>query len=340
MTNTRLSYRRIEDYLGPGATRFFGAGYRRAAYQIGDIVARVTGDEPGVRALVTVHYPRDWSRKADDADLRPHLSSIDTLVLGAQLSEVYLVHAHGLDADARRSMWLRKVNIKAGVVPQEELVELAASVRLRGRRPAPASPSRVVSVLDCKIGAMRVRLEIEHRLAADVAGTRAYESIDDVLGPAASRYYGDGFKFRQQIIEDVHVDMDELSALASAVIGPIEGGDGGTEGIEGDYQPSVSMVDCFVVNLQLAQVLMYELDAVRRSKSNTLWMLQTALTAGRPMRHCSAPLPARTTIASKHLLPLRGGTWRNVDIVGELGGIGMRSSLAHELPADAVLGPA
>ncbi|GAA3760406.1 hypothetical protein GCM10022402_42880 [Salinactinospora qingdaonensis] len=130
--------------------------------------------------------------------------------------------------------------------------------------------------------------------------------------------------------------MDALTAAATVGLHTVQGARPTPEGIEGDYQPSVTMVDCFVVNLQLAQVLMYEMDGIRRSDSNTLWMLNTVLEAQHPHRSTAPPLRAHTNVTNKHLLTLRGDTWRNVDLAGTLAGVELRCSFAHQLPASAV----
>jgi hypothetical protein len=337
MTSAQLLYSSIDDYLGPAETRFFGHGYRRAEYRVGDIVARPEAAArvgPVVRATVSVAYPRDWSRKAAQVDLRPHLSTVDMLVLGVQFSEVHLAHAYGLDATSRQSAWLRRVTIRAGAKPQEDLAGLSGTAALRGTKAVPGSPNRFRSVYDCQVGEMQARCEIEHDIADRAAGEGCYDSIEDILGPATSRYYGEGFKFSQQHITDLNVDMKSLQASARVRITPTEVGRTATEGLEGRYQPVLSMIDCFVTNLQLSQVLMYEMDSVRRLDSKTLWMLRTVLDASRPDRPCAAALEAHASISEKRLLPLRGTTWRNVDVIGHCGGVNLRSSLAHELPIE------
>lgn len=331
-TGKLLSYRSIDDYLGPGETRFFSRGYRRVEYQVGDIITTPAAlTQSGVQATATLAYPGDWSKKTADVDLRPHLSTVDALVLSAQLSEFYLTHAYGLDSAMRRNMELRRVTLRAGTTPQENLVGVPLSATLRATKPDPQGG--FVSVFDCAAGVMRARCEIKHQIGQQTTAEGAYGSLEDVLGPAVSRYYGEGFKFRRQVIEDVQVDMDALHADTTVRIESTQGGVP-TEGLEGSYQPSVSMIDCFVVNLQMAQVLMYEMDAVDRQNSNTLWMLQTVLEAPKPNRPFRAPQPAHAGIVGKHLLPLRGRKWRNVDIVGSCGGIDLRCSFAHELPAE------
>jgi hypothetical protein len=335
MTDAQLRYSSIDDYLGPAEARFFGQGYRRAEYQVGDIVARPVRDaRPGIHATVTVGYPRDWSRKSANVDLRPHLSTVDMLVLGVQFSEMHLTHAYGLDAVMRQTAWLRRVTLRAGSKPQEDLVGLPGTAILRATKAAPDTPNSFISVYDCQVGEMQARCEIEHQVAERATDERSYASIQDILGPAASRYYGEGFKLRQQHIEDVRADMTALRSSATVQIASAEESHTAAAGIEGKYQPSLSMIDCFVTNLQLAQLLMYEMDSVERHNSNTLWMLRTVLDARQPHRPCTAPLEAHTSISGKHLLPLRGGRWRNVDIGGHCGDVSLRASFAHELPTD------
>jgi hypothetical protein len=333
--STELLYRSIDDYLGPAETRFFGQGYRRAEYQVDNITATPVDDtNPGIRATATVNYPRDWSMKGSNIDLRPHLSTVDMLVLGVQFSEMHLTHAYGLDEIMRRTAWLRRVTLRAGSKPQEDLVRLAGSAKLRETKSVSDAPNSFISVYDCQVGEMQARCEIEHQIANRAIGAKSFESVDDILGPAESRYYGGGFKLRHQHIKDVRLDMATLQSSATVKIESTEKDHTATAGIEGKYQPSLSVIDCFVTNLQLAQALMYEMDSVERHNSNTLWMLRTVLNAKQPDRPYTAPQEAHTSISGKHLLPLRGRTWRNVDILGNCGDVNLRASFAHELPTN------
>ncbi|MET9695832.1 AvrD family protein [Streptomyces sp. NPDC006529] len=342
-TPQKLFLKSVDDYLGPGEGRFFSRGYQRAEYLVRDVVATpVTTERPGIRATVDVSYPADWSRKKNGTDLRPHLSTVDALVLGVQLAELHLVHAYGLTGDARGTMRLRKVVLRAGGAPQEDLLRIPASSRLVRTDDVPGVPGRRLSVHDGAVGELRVRCEIEHDEGVRAEDEGVFGSLDEVLGEGARRFYGDGFKRRRHVIRDVVVDMEELAATAGVhfVPGPAERADGpGALGVDAATEPSVSLVDAFVVNLQLVQVLMYELDRVDRASSNTLWMMQTVLTAA----DTALPLPVRgdeaqaasARLTAKRVLPLRGGVWRSVDIEASLGGVGVRASFAHELPPEA-----
>ncbi|MFC4606535.1 AvrD family protein [Streptomyces maoxianensis] len=326
----------IDDYLGPRDQRFFGEGFKRGVHQVGEIV--VGYDDAGtghVRGRASVSYPADWSRKGD-TDQRPHLSTIDVLVLGVQLSEVYLAHSRGLGEQQRAGAWLRRAWIKAGSSPvEDDLQGFDIEAVLAEVRPSPDGPDRLVSVLDSRIGTLTIRTEIDHPVGTPVTTAGRYSSLDALLGDSAQRPFGSAYKNRRQIIEDVEVVLgDELQDTRAGVRFdirsdvPVAG-----QGIEGLHQPSVSMIDSFVVGLQLGQVMLYELDGVSRAESNTLWMRQTVLEADSPLR----PLD-RCTETSAHLADSivlntsKGESWRRADIVGELGGVRLRCSVAHQLP--------
>jgi hypothetical protein len=217
------------------------------------------GRRAGARARIGLSYPSDWFTKAERTDLRPHLSTIDLLVLSAQLSEIHLAHAYTLDNRLRRISWLRKVSLRAGPAPQEELLGMPSSAVPVSTEPVPGSDRLHASVYDCAVGVMRARIEIVHPVAGAVSGQWTYPSMEQALGPAPSRYYGDGFKSRRQVITDVAVDLDQLVASAQVGVEPAGEIAVPVDGIEGRFQPTFTMVDAFVTSLQLGQVLLYEL---------------------------------------------------------------------------------
>lgn len=334
MSHTELRYSSIEDYLGPADNRFFGRGFRRVDHRVTHLSVDPLVVGQGTRAKVTVEYPHDWSSKGK-IDIPPHLSTVDMLLLGAQLSEAHLAHACGLDESARTTMWLRKVVIRAGNAPQEDLDGLDGSAKLVSTKELADQPGRHESVYATSVGAMSARYTIQHPIGERAEAGARFATLDDVLGDGAARYFGGGFKDKQQHVEDVVIDMAELRGSAAVRLEPVAGSVPHPAGLEGAWQPSVSMVDCFVIDLQLAQVLMYEMDSVQRRDSNTLWMVRTVLESTAPDRPYPAPLATTVAVTGKELIPLRGATWRNVEIAGECGGVRLKCSFTHQLPVTA-----
>jgi hypothetical protein len=320
----------IDDYLGPGEKRFFANGYRRVGQRLTELAFEETDGLPGLRATASVEYPADWSKKRSGVDLPPHLSTIDALVFGARLAELQLTAAHGLGPRHRAAMWLRRVDIKAGSAPVEEGFDaLPASASLVDTRPRAGSASGQTSTVDCRVGPMKVRLEVEHEAAGP--GDRA---APREAGPASPEEpdpspFQDGYRSGRQSVTRIEVAPDSRSSTASVQIAAAAAG--GT-GLEAAYQPSVSMIDAFVVALQLGQTMLYELDQVDRTQSNTLWMRRTVLESATPRRPLDRPVEVTARLEQDLLVEARSGVWRTADIVSTCAGVHVKCAVTHRIP--------
>ncbi|GAA4438441.1 AvrD family protein [Actinokineospora soli] len=324
MTNQTLQRATVDDYLGDGARRFFSAGYRRVDYTFGAVSVSVPGaGHATVATTVGLGYPGDWSKKAAGVDLRPHLSTIDAILLGVQLAEMCLVAAFRPDPAAHRAMWVRRVKIRAGQRPEEDLGELPLGGRLRATERV---GDEFVSTVDCQVGAMRVRCEVVHTGVAIHTGRTTLSDPDALLGPADQRYYGTGFARATHRIDDLAVDGVRASGTVRLQQSDAD------QGIEGAYAPAVTMVDAFATGLQLAQILLYELDGMRRADSNTLWMRSTTLDVRDPRRPADGPLALTTGLDNSELIAMDGGRWRTADVVTDLAGTTFTCAVAHALP--------
>lgn len=136
----------ISDYLGAPERRFFGEGYKRSRHRLTDFhVPEPDGavaEVPRLAATAQVEYPSDWSRKGD-TDQRPHLSTVDVLLLGAQLTEALLTSHLGLTEWELATVWLARVRIKAGNRPvEDDLAGFPVSAQTAGRLSSPGPAAR------------------------------------------------------------------------------------------------------------------------------------------------------------------------------------------------------
>ncbi|GAA4785939.1 AvrD family protein [Streptomyces ziwulingensis] len=323
----------MDDVLGPRSKRFFGEGYKRAEHKLRDItVTQEKGQPARADAAVRVRYPSNWSRKGD-TDQRPHLSTVDVLVIGAQLCEILLADAVGLTAREQSEAVLLRVRIKAGTTPvEEDLAGFPASARLAGTAPAAGESGRFVSTMECRVGTLRMTCAVRHGRAARPASLPVRCSSErTTLGAPHTRLFGTGFTTRRQFVEDVELDL--AAGSASAAVRIDEAVHAPAAGLEAGLRNCASPIDAFVVGLQLGQVLLYALDQVPRSRSNTLWMRETVLDLDPARAALSASDDTAVRLErSRRLTNSRGEVWRSADIVGDLRGIGMRCSVAHRLP--------
>lgn len=328
--STLLYYENVDDRLGPAEKRAFGAGFRRSSHTTGRV--RVEGGR--VEARAGVHYPADWSSKGG-VDQLPHLSTVDVLVIGAQLAELAIARSHGLDAEQRGAMWLRDVRIRAGRVPLEEgLDDFAVSAVLVDTGDEDVIvPGFRISTVDAQVGPLRITCVVEHPPSAGTgAGLDApgEDSLDVMLGDPGARYYGGGYRAVRTSVGALKVDRSTSGATATATVRV--GDHPAGEGLDGFRQPSVSMIDCFVTGLQIGQVLLYELDAVDRAHSQTLWMRQTTWEVASPAPVRPGPVAVRAALENVRLLERAADDrWRTADITTRMAGLSMRCSVAHRL---------
>lgn len=153
----------VSELLGDADQRYFSAGYRAVRQDLRGI--RLYTDDHGairVGASLALSYPQSWSQKAGQEDRRPHLSTLDALLVASQLTEVILLEALSLPRELRQWVWIRRAVIRAGAKAVEELDD----VEVRGQLisgDAELSPlfrhTRLVKTR-FSIGALRVELDL------------------------------------------------------------------------------------------------------------------------------------------------------------------------------------
>ncbi|MFJ4208702.1 AvrD family protein [Paenarthrobacter sp. NPDC089675] len=318
----------IDEYLGPAESRFFGSGYRKAEHSL----SRLTYEKEAICGTLTVRYPADWSKKKAGIDLRPHLSTVDTMVLAVDLTDALLVMALHLTPEQRAASRICKIVIQAGTRPEEDLGAVPVEARVLRTKALDGGFAETTCMIT--VGQMRARCTIAH--PGHVVSQNAFEVSFDlatVLGPRKHRYWGEGFRNGQQSIRSVFADIGLCTA--DALIGVDEVPAHVVSGI-GGRPKGPTPVDAFVGILQLVQVLLYEMDGVPRTESNTLWMQQTVIEVSpdtAPGRQLTA------AITDSRLIDMPDGKWRNVEFEGSLGAIRQRSLFAHRLP-ESVTAPA
>ncbi|WP_181793543.1 AvrD family protein [Streptomyces sp. WELS2] len=307
-----LAYPSVDDKLGDRGTRFFGEGFKRVAHAVTHVsVTPATGT---VEATAGLSLPGTWSQKGRTKQ-RPHLSTIDVMLLAAQLTGLYT--GHTFEHDPTRFV-VRGVKIRAGAQPDEDGLE-QFPVHAVHRSTTDAPGGEQITTMDCRIGGMTITVVAAHPAGSPVEAPGFYAQAGHLPGVWNDRPYGVDHHTQSQLLTDVHADVADLSAGAR---------------LELTGKGVFTAIDLFVSALQLGQVLLYELDGVDRAGSNTLWMRRTDITIGKGPDTDRAYAAQRFTVRLEKAqeLPTRQGTWRTARIRADHAGLSLACDVTHLLP--------
>jgi hypothetical protein len=300
----------IEEYLGSGEHRFFGAGYKRVQYiaERFEFIANRATPDVGAKAnsVFSLKYPEDWSKKKNTS-LVPHLSTIDAMILALFNCREALIKS-GIDTDGA---WVEEITIRAGKTPVEDLSSINSWFELSGKK---TESEKNVYSFNGKVGTMQVTVAI----------AQPTKDAIKTLVPDFNHLYWDGFKSRKQSIQNISFS-DNLSATSTLAISY----ESSTN--ESATSNHLSFVDAFVSHLQVGQVLLYELDDIDRKNTNTLWMRRTVIRAEKSNTP-EADKTIKTHLTNVNKIQIDSREWRCVDIVGSQGGVSLICSVAHMLP--------
>ena len=126
-------------------------------------------------------------------------------------------------------------------------------------------------------------------------------------------------------VRDVLLHTDDLSAeslVASAILEPLHP----------RASETWSPTSCFAAALQLGQALLYELDEVQRSETNTLWMKRTSIVVTAASPRFEGPQPLHVRLEDIRRYTKADGDWRRADVIGLVANMKITCSVTHRLP--------
>ncbi|MFF4854651.1 AvrD family protein [Streptomyces rubiginosohelvolus] len=305
------TYPSADTALGHRDSRFFGEGFKRVTHAL----TSISVEKDTIEATAGIRTPGTWSKKGDSHQ-RPHLSTLDAMLLGAQLTGLYTAHSFNHD---NSGFSVTAVKVRAGNTPDEEQLDhFPVTARHLSTKDTPRGKE---TVMECHTGSMTVTVTARHNGTHTPDQPGHYPLPEHLPGTWNNAPYGADHHTRSQLLTDLAVDPQALTASGKLTI----------NGQPRDGQ-HVTAIDLFVSVLQLAQVLLYDLDGLDRASSNTLWMRRTDITPG--LSQETSPASQRLAIRledCKQLLT-KEGTWRAARIHADHAGIALDCGVVHLLP--------
>lgn len=328
MTVTFSSY---DEPLGPRSDRYFGEGYKKVSPELSALgISRSTETGAEHSGLASLTYPAAWSRK-EHRELVPHVSSVDTIMLAATLCDAAIVHTRDLNPAESARMWIRHATVRAGAQPHEDLDRIPVTATITAT--AETADDESETTFKFQVGNLGGTMTVVHPIGAGtstVPGVDRIASLGDIFGPAP-HYYLNGVKDHTLTATDLVVSADSTRITGRQQVRT--GIEGGYVGAESAYWNSVSPIDAVVGAAQLSQILLYAMDSLDRTSSNTLWMRKLEFFADGPHRPSEETFDGTVEIKRSSVIDRGGQRWRSADLlIKEFQGVTGSCLLAHQLP--------
>lgn len=294
-----------DDILGDYETRYFGAGHKRTSYKL-------KGNYPD--CIAEVYQTDSWSVK-DGYQMKPHLSTIDGIILAVMYVEKYMKENEVVILPD--SLFLYAFEIKSGVMPVGDLVNISLNMK------------------------KEEVLEEEAYFEVVVEGMAAKLKFK-----SAKRNFFNNVSYIQEMDEDAHYFSEHLKNVKHN-IGDISFGENSIacvvsreemkrvsyNGIGNLLANTISILEWLIIFSQMGQLLAYEIDSINRQESETLWMKNVKAEIDLSVTY-NKPLFVSGGIVKSSLLNIKSKMWRIFEMAGSAdnGNVRFEGKIAHVLP--------
>ena len=310
-------YPDIDELLGNKQDRYFGQGFKQVDHQLINQSFNTVNRQ--LTADIRIDYPAHWSRKGL-YPMKPHLSTIDAMWLNCCACETLLAACYKLTAGNIPPL-IRRVDMKAGTQPLENLMAIPLSVKLNETHRR-GEFRRFQSHFQARIGGMILDTVIEHDGQWRDSPLPAELDFQTTADKPYSR------QCHRATRSDTSHDLTQLafSDNDDQVRANYSSHSASPDGTE-----FLAPIEVILVLGQLAQALIYRKDGLSRDTSDTLWMRSVVL-ENTTHFHAQGDSEANVWLDWHRTLKKGGESWRVFRLQGTLGSSRGLFSLAYRLP--------
>ena len=325
-------YQTIDDILGDREKRFFSNGFRNVSYSLKNI--KITSGSTEINAVGSVFYPDNWSVKKDGTQLKPHLSTLDVLLLSLYVNILHINTTYCLTKSQQAQTWVKSLKIKAGSEAYFDMSQVKIKSKATCMENADSYLGDYTSKYINNIEGFKVEIEFDHTINKKDENDKYITDMNEVFGNLKNDYYSLLYRFTNYDISKTDFDM-ENKTITSLISIENSCKDFVKEGTSSYYYPYYSMIDTFVCSAQQMQALIYYLDGIDRKCSNNLWMRKVCMKYKKPFRNIDG-FKQTVKINKTTIINVNGHKWRMADF--ECGidhpdsPFSLCVSLTHQLP--------
>ncbi|MFD1901177.1 AvrD family protein [Enterococcus termitis] len=292
-------------------TRYFGAGHKNTEYSLVEGV-ETNGSGSELVVVAQINQSCSWSVK-DGESQKPHLSTVDGLILAVLAAESYLCKYH--PEINLEDLYLSSFEIKAGVVPVEDL------------RRIPMNIEKVIIHEESQrftVFILGMRISVELR-AIKVAAAHKHNKEQAV------NYMADHLKHVRHDIQNIDIYngkemMCEVTRATSCKLA--------YSGIGSKVSKAMSLIEWLIIFSQMSQIVAYNFDDIERKYSDTFWMRLAKAEMDEPMSYSAEQILVSGGINKTQIISMNNENWRTFNMAGETADSNVRftGKLAHKVP--------
>lgn len=316
----KLFFSNIDDLIGDEKTRYFGSGYKKVKYQIED---EKTQDDFFL-AQLKIHYPDDWSLKVDGKKLQPHLSTLDSVVIGVKLVKDYMNKVLNIDEGIIVKSLINNFTVKAGKTLYENLSDINAKLKFNSENQI----SDNLLDFSIKIAQFSVKIEVVLPISLEQENVESKSEKD---------YYFHEFTNTVKIIKNIELSSDYTSITGKANLNyPLN-----ITGIEANYVQEnlvIPIIDEIIITAELTEALLSKLDNIPREKSTILLMRKVNCERSTNYLKYDQQLGLfKVSMRKTQVVSINGRIMRLSDMIVTAPNLYMTYSVAQELPKEMVV---
>ncbi|WP_207694326.1 hypothetical protein DOK67_0000909 [Enterococcus sp. DIV0212c] len=301
----------VDEILGKFETRYFGLGHKNTEYSLLDGVEENTASSELV-LVAKINQSCSWSEK-DGKSLKPHLSTVDGLILAVLVAEDYLCRYN--PEICLENLYLASFEIKAGVVPVEDL----------GRIPMVLEKAIIQKdnqKFTVFILGMRISLQLKS-IDTTAENKNCREQV--------THYMSNHLKNLRHDIQNIEIFngkemMCEVTRSAQCELV--------YSGIGSKVSQAMSLIEWLIIFSQMSQVIAYNFDDIERKYSDTFWMRLAKAEMDEPYQYNPKKVLVSGGINRTQIISMNNESWRTFNMAGETADSKVKFSgkLAHKVP--------
>jgi len=163
-----------------------------------------------------------------------------------------------------------------------------------------------------------------------MSNAQFYLHIDDVLGPASKRFFGDGYRRVRQRLMDIRIDMDEPGRVRLS--GAAEIGYPADWSVKEEFselRPHLSTLDAAVIAIELGEYYLAYWLRLCTDQRERAWLRSFEIKAGSKPQLDLSDVTAEAVVTAGEPVPSVAGTWIS-SVQGRVGSLKFMFEIVHE----------